>query len=223
MAQQINLYQVKFRKPRKPLSALEASLGLLLIIVSVLSYGGLTWQKNERLARESHDVDRQVESEKTKVDQLTAQINARKKDMQLEAAAQRAEHQVVSTRDVVQLVNSDTIGYTGGYSQQLRALARQDVDGLWLTGFTLSANAEEVQIRGRTVDPELVPAYLHRLTAESAMQGMRFDALAISTPAPPAAIKVAPGPEAAVAPPLKYLEFTMSAAQVGAAKPGGNP
>jgi hypothetical protein len=220
MAQQINLYQVKFRKPRKPLSALEASLGLLLIIVSVLSYGGLNWQRNERLARESREVDRQVETEKAKVDQLTAEVNARKKDMQLEAATQRAEQQVLATRNVVQLVNSDTIGYTGGYSEQLRALARQDVDGLWLTGFTLSANAEEVQIRGRTVDPELVPAYLHRLTAENAMQGMRFDSLAIGMPAPPAINKDLPAAGAAVAPSLKFLEFTMSAAQSGSSKPG---
>jgi hypothetical protein len=222
MAQQINLYQVKFRKPRKPLSALEASLGLLLIIVSVLSYVGLTWQKNERLARESREVDRQVEADKAKVEQLTAEVNARKKDIQLEAAAQRAEHQVVATRDVVQLVNSDTIGYTGGYSEQLRALARQDVDGLWLTGFTLSANAEEIQIRGRTVDPELVPAYLHRLTAENAMQGMRFDSLAISAPAPPVAVKAVSAAEAPVVSPLKFLEFTMSTAQIGPSKLGAN-
>jgi hypothetical protein len=222
MAQQINLYQVKFRKPRKPLSALEASLGILLLFAIILSYGGWTWHTNERLATESREVDRQVESDKAKVEQLTAQVNARKKDLQLEAATQRAEHQVVATRDIVQLVNSDTIGYTGGYSEQLRALARQDVDGLWLTGFTLSANAEEVQIRGRTVDPELVPAYLHRLTAENAMQGMRFDSLTISTQAPPAAIKEAPAAVTAAAPSLKFLEFSMSAAQAALPKPGAN-
>jgi hypothetical protein len=224
MAQQINLYQGKFRKPRKPLSALEASLGMLLIIASLLSYGGLTWQKNEVLARDSQAIEREVQAQKSKVEQLTQEVNTRKKDAQLEAAATLAEQQAGTTREVVQMINSDTVGYTGGYSEQLRALARQAGEGMWLTGFTLSSNPGENQLRGRTVDAELVPAYLHRLNGEHALQGQRFDALTISTPAATAtpaagtaAATVATAANntafaAANATAVKFLEFSVGAA-----------
>lgn len=227
MAQQINLYQAKFRKPRKPLSAKEASLGLLLIIALVLSYGGLSWQRNDQLAKEAHAVDRQVEEQKTKVDRLAQELNERKKDAQLDAAVQRAEQQVVATREVMQLINGGSIGVPGGYSEQLRALARQALYGIWLTGFTLAANADENLIRGRTLDAELVPVYLHRLNEEAALQGQHYDSLTISTPAadlpasPAPAAPASPGPSASKsAPTLKFLEFSVRAAQ--AAMPGNS-
>jgi hypothetical protein len=224
MAQQINLYQGKFRKPRKPLSALEAALGMLLMIALLLSYGGWTWHKNELLATESQAIEREVQTQKAKVELLTQEVSARKKDAQLDAAATRAEQQVGNTREVVQLINGDTVGYTGGYSEQLRALARQADEGMWLTGFTLSSNPDENQIRGRTVDAELVPAYLHRLNGERALQGQRFDALTISTPAATTApttgtaaatAAAAPGTAAfaaANAATAKFLDFSVGAA-----------
>jgi hypothetical protein len=231
MTQQINLYQGKFRKPRKPLSALEASLGMLLIIVSLLSYSGLSWQKNERLAKDSRTIEREVQIEKTKVDQLTLEVSTRRKDAQLEAAATRAEQQVGATRDVVQVINSDTVGYTGGYSAQLRALGRQAGEGIWLTGFTLSSNPDENQIRGRTLEAEMVPAYLHRLNGEPALQGQRFDALTISTPTTPAAgtsstttatvTKTATSAGTSVTA-VKFLDFSVTAgANAGTSAGGG--
>src|SRR5471030_1166835 len=105
MAQQINLYQAKFRKPRKPLSAFESSLGLLVIAASVAVYSTLLWQKDAQLAKSAQAVDRDVAAKKAVVDRLTLEMSERKKDAQLETAAAHAEQQVVSTREVMQLIN----------------------------------------------------------------------------------------------------------------------
>jgi hypothetical protein len=231
MSQQINLYQAKFRKPRKPMSALEASLGLLAIIVVMFAFGGYSWQKNEQLTREARAVEHEAAVKKLLVDKLIVEVNDRKKDNRLEAAALAAEDQVAATREVMQIINGDAMGFSGSYSDQLRALARQAVYGMWLTGFTLSANADENLIRGRTLDAELVPTYLRRLNGEKVLQGQHFDSLTISTPepAPGAAPGAAPAtgtrvgatPVSAAAPVVRFLEFSVSASQAVPAKAGG--
>jgi hypothetical protein len=224
MAQQINLYQAKFRKPRKPLSALEASLGLLVIAVSVLSYSGFLWQRDTRLETEARVIGHDVEVQKGRVERLNQEITERKKDVVLEAAAQRAEQQVADSREVLQVINGGGVGVgvPSGYSEQLRALARQAVNGIWLTGFTFAANADENLIRGRTLNAELVPTYLRRLNEERTLQGQHFDSLTISTPPAdtPAATGAAAASASAAIPTgaqpksqLKFLEFTVGAAQ----------
>jgi cell division protein FtsL len=234
MSQQINLYQSKFRKQRKPLSAGEAALGLLLVAVCVVAYSGVLWQRNERLGAQAKQIEESVSQQKAIADRLGAEVNQRKRDVQLESAAQRAEDRVAATRDVMQLINGNAVGVQTGYSEQLRALARQALAGMWLTGFTLAANTDENLIRGRTFDAELVPTYLRRLNEERTMQGQHFDSLTISTPADPPIVAGAPaaksvaaekGPPTVKAPPApKFLEFSVGAAK--AAMPpgtGGKP
>jgi hypothetical protein len=223
MSQQINLYLAKFRKERKPLSAREAFLGLIVIAVSVIAYTGVLWDQNKRLAVQVREGEQKVAAQKAIADQLNNVLKVRKKDMQLDAAAQRAEQQVLAMREVMQLVEGGTLGNPDGYSEQFRALARQAMTGLWLTGFTLAGNADENVIRGRVISPELVATYLRRLNEEKTFHGQRFASLTISTPkeaplAPPGAGDMrAPG--AAVPPaarPLRFLEFSVAAADAAA-------
>ena len=223
MSQQINLYLAKFRKQKQRLSAREAALSLLLIVVSVGAYAGVQWQQNERAAAQARVLDQNVAAQQGSVDKLNGAMKTRKKDAQLEAVAVRAEEQVASMRDVMQMVSGGAIGNPDGYSEQFRALARQTVAGLWLTGFTFAGNAEENVIRGRVLAPELVATYLRRLNEEKTLQGQRFAAMTISTPkeAPtaPAAGATQGGAGRAAAPKSpRFLEFSVMATDPAAAK-----
>ena len=62
----------------------------------------------------------------------------------------------------------------------MRALARQSLAGLWLTGFSVGKGGEEMEISGRALQPELVPSYIHRLTQERALHGRAFDSLSMT-------------------------------------------
>jgi hypothetical protein len=59
----------------------------------------------------------------------------------------------------------------------MRALARQSLAGLWLTGFRVGKGGAEMEIIGRALQPELVASYIHRLKQEPAMHGRAFDSL----------------------------------------------
>ena len=243
MSQQINLYQAKFRKLRLPLSARDAGLSLLLIAVSAVAYTAFLWNQNDTLQVQATAVEQKVAAQQGVADQLNNASKARKKDLQLEAAAQRAEQQLLAMREVVQLIEGGAIGDTEGYSEKMRGLARQTVSGVWLTGFTFAGNAEENQIRGRALDAELVPAFLRRLNSEKSFQGQRFATLLISTPEPmakkdtggeagkDAANVAAKDPTRDGAPPAlpnppRFLDFSVAAADVkalGAKYPGAKP
>jgi hypothetical protein len=55
---------------------------------------------------------------------------------------------------------------------------------LWLTGFSIGAGGAEVVLRGRMLDPGLLPRYLARLGQDKAFEGRRFDSLSIGGTAP---------------------------------------
>jgi hypothetical protein len=61
----------------------------------------------------------------------------------------------------------------------LRALARQSVNGVWLTGLTISGN--DIGIEGSSVRADLVPRYISLLAGEAAFQGKSFGGLDITS------------------------------------------
>jgi hypothetical protein len=65
-------------------------------------------------------------------------------------------------------------GSPGGYADSLQALARQTLPGLWLTNFTIADGGGALTLRGRTLDPAQLPAFIKRLAAEKAFQGRRI-------------------------------------------------
>jgi hypothetical protein len=66
-----------------------------------------------------------------------------------------------------------------GFAARLEALGRRQIDGLWLHNIILGSGEGRLALRGATVDPKLVPAYLAALAEEHALGGVRFDKLAM--------------------------------------------
>ena len=102
---------------------------------------------------------------------------------------------------------------SGGYSGYLLALSRQGTAALWLTRFSIGADAHALQIGGRMTDARQLPEYLHRLDAEPLFQGRDFAQLTLKAVAPGAPTADGPGDAAG------YLEFTLSSTTVAADAP----
>jgi hypothetical protein len=125
-------------------------------------------------------------------------------------------------------------GNTKGYSGYFRAFSRQIVDGLWLTGVGIVGAGHDISLRGRTINPELVPVYLTRLKREPEMQGKSFSALNIQTPKVDApayvdtkVVDAKPGDVKPAKPPASagYVDFSLQsseAADTAAATEGKN-
>jgi hypothetical protein len=115
----------------------------------------------------------------------------------------RGEQDIKMREDIVALLSSGALGETGGVSPYLRALARQNLNGLWLTGFELAG--KDMILSGRALRAELVPEYLRRLAREDVMRGRQFAMLSMQEPRAEAGDK---GKAQVESPPAHYIEFS---------------
>jgi hypothetical protein len=93
-----------------------------------------------------------------------------------------ATRMLAERQSILNLIQSTALGKTDGFSAQLRALSRQDVDGVWLTRILLSSAGQATRIEGRAFRAELIPVYVQDLTAEPSFSQLRFHRFQIDNP-----------------------------------------
>ena len=152
---------------------------------------------------------------------LQSVLANRKPNPALAVESERLGNLLEQRKSILQLAQETTEGAKAGGADVMRGFSRQIVEGVWLTGFAVSTAG--IDIRGRLLDPSLLPVYIRRLNAEPAFRGRRFAALDMqgSLPEaaqPPVAAKASlPGAEKA----RSFTEFVLRATQPPAATSGG--
>ncbi len=221
MSQQINLFNPIFLKQKKYFSAVTMmqALGLLIlgsIIVVVYAYlqaSGLS----QDLARSAV----QLTEAQAQLARITAEYAPRQKSKTLEGEIQKAESEVKSLQTVFGILKKGEFGNTKGYSEYLRAFARQSFDGIWLTGLSIIGAGNELVIQGRTLKSEMVPVYITRLKGEPIMQGKSFASLEMQVQnqqqPDPAKKDALPGKQKAGP---AYISFNLQSSGVQADSPG---
>ena len=78
------------------------------------------------------------------------------------------------TRQIVSKLRSGVFGRIGGLSVFLEGFARQHVEGTWLTQVRVRAGGRSIGLQGKALLPDLVPAYIDRLSKEPVLKGTSF-------------------------------------------------
>ena len=205
MSQQINLYNPVFLKQKKYFSlvAMLQALGLI-ILGSALFYGYADYQVGQ-LARQSDDTTKRYAAEQAKLARYAAEFSLQASGQNLENELRKVEAQLAGQQALVNAFKHGGVGNADGYSEYLRAFARQSVHGLWLTGFSITGDAVQLGLSGAALKPDLVPAYIRRLNREKVMRGKAFAALQMQQPK-------AEGGKA-----LRYVEFSLQSVVAGGA------
>lgn len=205
MSQQINLYNPAFclRRERFTALMLAQTLAVLLLVLA----GAYVYQYRQTLVlnQQSRALAEQLEQEKIRLAKVSAEYAPRNKSEALERRLDGLERQLRGEEAVLEVLQGGSLGNTAGYSSYLRAFARQSVHGLWLTAFSIRGAGMDMVIAGRTLQPDLVPAYIQRLNLEAAIQGGSFAALEIQQP------KAEPAADGKTAVMPNYLEFRLGA------------
>lgn len=208
MSQQINLFNPIFLQQKKIFSArtMAQALGVLVLgVAAMAAYGSMRVQALQQRADAGAA---QLQQRQARLAAVTAEFPPRQKDPALEAEVAEAERQLGALREVSGVLQRGELGNTRGYAEYFRALARQHVDGLWLTGLSIAGAGSEIGVRGRALDPAAVPGYLTRLTREPILQGKGFGSFTISEGARAPAAGAAEQAAAAQAP-APYVEFSL--------------
>lgn len=216
MSQQINLFNPIFLKQKKYFSTvtIAQSLGMILLgcalLASYLSYQSTTLKRSADAAAAN------LAAAQSQLTQVTAAAQSRQKDKTLEEQIKKKEAEIASIQQVFAALQKGDLGNTKGYSEHFRALSRQIVSGIWLTGFRMSGS--DIGIQGRTLQPQLVPEYLARLKREESMQGKSFTGLVIREPDAEAAGE---GQQAQKqTPSIRYVEFNLLSSEATKDKGG---
>lgn len=212
MSQQINLYNPLF-EPRREWMSFNVAATTVLAVLGLIAVGSIAanWRYNS-LVRQEQAAAQRLAGAKEEMTRLANQLASRQKDPQLLVELDRAQAELKSRDEVVAVLQGGALGNTAGYSEYLRAFARQSIEGLWLTGFSISGAGHHVVIEGRTVRADLVPDYLQRLNRERILQGSTFAEMQMQQPVRD------PGDKKSSAPP--YLEFKLATAADAGQKKG---
>ncbi len=215
MSQQINLFNPVFLQQKKIFSSRTMASSLLLLFVGVAAINAYGNVRVKALQQQADAGAAQVAQKQARLASVNLEFAPRQKSADVEAELQEAERQLAALREVSGVLERGELGNTQGYAEYFRALARQHVDGLWLTGVSITGAGLDIGVRGRALDPQRVPGYLNRLTGEPIMRGKAFGSLQITQGAPGSRLDES-GKGLAV--PAPYVEFSLAAAPEGAAR-----
>lgn len=199
MSQQINLFNPIFMTQRKYFSLLTMLQALGMIIVGALFFYGYAIYQVDQLGRQSAESGKRYHAEQARLARYAAEFSPQQANQALQDGVRRLEKQITAQAELIEIIKSGAVGNITGYSEYMRAFARQIVQGLWLTGFTVTGDAAQISLSGAALTPELLPAYIQRLGKEDIMRGKTFSTLQMQQP------KVDAGQGATV----HYVEFTL--------------
>lgn len=209
MSQQINLFNPDFLQKKKIFTATTMAASLGVLVLGLCAVGVAAKVRLASLQTEATQGAAQLEKTQKRLASVSAEFIPRKEDPRLAEELAQARSELLGLKEVASVIEGGELGNTGGYAEYFRALARQSVDGLWLTGVSIAGAGLDIGVRGRAMDAALVPGYLGRLRNERIMQGKPVGSLRIGEAAAPA----------------PYVEFSLQSAPQAKLqdKPGAQP
>ncbi len=209
MSQQINLFNPIFRKQKKYFSSVTMVQAMAIICLGcgVLMIDAV--RRTSALSAQAAATEAKLAARQTKLAEVKVQFAPRVRSTTLAAELVEAQETLTMLQNAGAMIKRGGFGDTTGFSPYFRALARQSVDGVWLTDIAIASGGERIGVEGNTVQAALVPQYIARLGQEPVMKGKAFGKFDITTP--PA------GPGGATP---SYLKFSL---QSGADTAAGAP
>jgi len=178
--QQVNLYQEELKTVKLNYSALMLTqLSIILLIIFSAAAGFRYFQLQQH---QTSLVEKQQKQKVTmaELQKIQAELSLRKKDAALAKRIMDKTKELSNKQKVVGILSRDEFGNTKGFIEHVSGLARQRIEGLWLTQIRIAGGGTNISLQGMTSKAELLPRYLQRLSAEKAFAGTEFQSLVMT-------------------------------------------
>jgi len=178
--QQVNLYQPILGVERRLFSARAIAVALAVLSVCLAGLGAFGTQRTRRIEHSVEVLARQDAASMAMSERAGLAGHSGPTLEQLDAAAKDLSADIDARRralDVVHRRMSETP--ETGFAARLEALANQQIDGIWLSAVIVGSGDGRLALRGGATDSRLLPTYLAGLAQEHALEGVRFDRLAM--------------------------------------------
>jgi hypothetical protein len=175
--QQVNLYQPILGAEKRLFSAQAIGICLGLLAVSLGAVGGYGAWRTSRVERSIAEVEKRQSADLMAAERTGVALQPGKSVAQLDAEAKDLAAEIAARERALAIVRLGAASPATGFAARLEALARRQVQGLWLHDVVVGSGEGRLSMRGNALDPQLVPAYLAALAQEPALAGVRFDKL----------------------------------------------
>jgi len=179
MEQQVNLYQPILGAEKRLFSARAIAVGLCLLALCLGGLAGFGAWRTARVERSVTLLETQQAAQLAIVERASAALQPRRSLAELQTQAKELTADIATRERALDLVRLGAASPATGFAARLEALARPQLDGLWLHTIVVGSGEGRLALRGAAVDPQLVPAYLAALAGDRAMTGVRFDKLSM--------------------------------------------
>lgn len=221
MKQQINLLNPALLKKTVLINMMNIALCAAVLLGLMLSYYAYAYQQSVQLNTQRNQAQIALVAMQDKLKTITRLHQPKVLNQALLDEIMRFERQEVMQQKVLHVVSESSATAENSYAAIMLAFAKQSLEGLWLTGFSIESHNEAISISGRSLQPELVPEYIARLGDEPALKGQSFAALSMNLATEAAAsnsnltpvglMPAAANSPATAAPPQQkaYIEFIL--------------
>lgn len=178
--QQVNFYRDDLKTQKLNYSA-SMLLQLSIVLVVVLSaFAGFRAFQIQQQQNALEVMQQKQKLAMADLQALQAELSTQVKDTSLTKQITQKTTELANKQKVLGILSKDEFGNTNGFIEHISGLARQRIDGLWLTKIRIAAGGTDVALRGTTSKPALLPKYLQRLSAEKVFVGTEFQSLLMS-------------------------------------------
>lgn len=182
MSQQINLINPTLIKQKDLLTSVNISVAYGLLMACMLGLAAYTMNQISALTTSKQQLMAEQEKLQAELAQLTAARAPRAPNQALVAQLALLESKEKVQTQILTIMTRDQSSQTKSLASYMRGLARQTMDGLWLTGFSIDQSNHSVTLRGRALQAEVLPDYMHKLGQEPVFSGQLFGGLQIKQP-----------------------------------------
>jgi len=164
MSQQINLFDARFRPQKPHFSAATMALAVLAVALLTLGIRELYAYQNRSLEASLAQTDKRAAELREQAARFARELGDPGRSAAMADELARLEEQARARRGLLTGIQGGA-----GFSPYLTALARQTMQGVWLTEMEIGPN--DLVLKGRVLQSELVPLYIERLNREPLFKG----------------------------------------------------
>ena len=176
--QQVNLYLPQFRPNREPVRSVHMLWGSAAFVILLLLMSFLSHRHNQTLNQQLVQSQQQVVELKQHLQQLIA-AQPKANLEALDAQILQLQTNIAHRKQLEDLVATNNLGNSQGFSQQMAAMSRQALDTIALTAFTLVRGGSYAEFAGQARASDQIPLYLQKLRTEESFAHVAFGVLKV--------------------------------------------
>lgn len=177
--QQINLYHKKLKKNALLFSSLRLTQGSLVLLIVLGLFQAINEYRYYSTQSQISTSTKLLTEKTQRLSLFQASLPKTQRDLSLKVKLQQLEKDLINKQTVLDVLSNKKLGNTTGFAHHFEGLARQSIQGLWITRAHFLQGGTVLDIQGKSNHPDLVPKYLQALSAENAFKGSEFNSFII--------------------------------------------